>query len=125
MAVVRGAMSPRSSDERREKRKKFILLFISYFTTWFNLQFFLATRSWPDTPVDRRILGALISALLFASVMSWFTVYYSPKLEAKSRKKCLEIRQRLQRKISMGEKPSRWDKLLEKLWCSGVTQDNN
>jgi len=105
-------MSPRSSDERREKRKKFILLFISYFITWFNLQFSLATRSWPDIPADRRILGALISALGFASTMSWYQVYYYPRY----RERCLEkMRRRLERKIAMGKKPSRWDKLLEKL----------
>jgi hypothetical protein len=112
MAVVRGAMSPRSSDERREKRKKFILLFIFYFTTWFNLQFSLATRSWPDTPVDRRILGALISALLFASTVSWFQTYYHPRY----RERCLEkMRRRSERKIAVGKKPSKWDKLLEEL----------
>jgi hypothetical protein len=115
MAVVRGALSPRSSDERREKRKRFISLFIFYFTTWFNIQFFVANRSWPDIPMYRRALGALISALGFASVMSWFTVYYYPRY----RERCLEkMRRRLEKKIVMGRKPSKWDKLLEVLLCN-------
>ena len=105
------------NDEMRKRRKRFVSLFIFYFILWFKLQFFLATRSWPDIPMYRRVLGSIVAALFYASVMSWFTVYCSPKLKAKSREKCSEIRKRLERKISMGEKPSRWDKLLEKILC--------
>jgi hypothetical protein len=70
---------------------------------------------YPDIPMDRQVLGSAVAALIFASVMSWYKVYYHPRY----RERCLEkMRRRLERKIAMGKKPSRWDKLLEKLWCS-------
>jgi hypothetical protein len=59
----------RGGDEVREKRKKFISLFIFYFKFWFILQLILSMR-WSDIPMYRRILGALVSALGFASAMS-------------------------------------------------------
>ena len=64
--------------------------------------------------MDRKVLSALASGLAVASIEVWFHVHLYPRYKAK----CSEIRQRLERKIAMGRKPSRWGELLEKLWCS-------
>ena len=64
--------------------------------------------------MDRKVLAMLASGLAVASIEVWFHVHLYPRYKVK----CSEIRQRLERKIAMGRKPSRWGKLLEKLWCS-------